>query len=359
MRQAVWSGTINFGLVSIPVRLYPATEPKDVRFHLYDRRTGRRVRYERVTREWEAPTFTTPASGSPSFGDDAYDDSTDDADTRGDARTRDDAERRGDGDTRDDADAPDEGDTRDENDTRDEPVFETRRGPAFGAGPAVGPERPVDEHDVVRGIELPTGDFVTVSDDELEAITPERSRTIEIEEFVDLSMIDPVFFEKSYYVAPAHTMGADKPYALLLRAMQEAKMVGIGRFVLRTKPHLVAIRPLENAIGLETLFFGDEVRSADEVARTPRLEIAPRELKMAQQLIGAMATDWVPEKHADTYREELLELLRSKPGVERADGVDVRPAPIVDLMAALKASVEAAKRRAEAEGKPKPKRKTG
>src|SRR4051812_8221922 len=313
MRQAVWSGTINFGLVSIPVRLYPATEPKDVRFHLYDRRTGRRVRYERVTREWEAPTFTSPATGTPSFGDAAYDED----DTRDDDAPSSSARSTREQDDREQDDAADE-------ETPDAPVFETRRGPAFGAGPAVGPERPVDDHDIVRGVELPTGDFVTVSDEELETITPERSRTIEIEEFVDLSMIDPVFFEKSYYVAPAHTMGADKPYALLLRAMQEAKMVGIGRFVLRTKPHLVAIRPLENAIGLETLFFGDEVRSADEVARVPRTEIAPRELKMAQQLIGAMAAEWIPEKHADTYRAGLLELLRSKPGAERGQGVDVR-----------------------------------
>src|SRR4051812_9756784 len=94
------------------------------------------------------------------------------------------------------------------------------------------------------------GDFVTVSDRELESIAPERSRTIDIEEFVDLAEIDPVFFEKSYYLAPVRNMGADKPYLLLLRAMQAAKMVGIGRFVLRTKPHLVAIRPLEDALGL-------------------------------------------------------------------------------------------------------------
>ena len=350
MPQAIWSGTINFGLVSIPVRLYPATSPKDVRFHLYDRRTGRRVRYERVTREWEPPTFTAPSADEATRGG-SFREATPSRDQR------DDAER----DEDEGADLDDTYDIPAPPLPPDEPVFETRRGPAFGAGASVGPERPVEQSDIVRGIELDTGDFVTVTDDELEQLVPERSRTIDIEEFVDLAMIDPVFFEKSYYVAPTHSMGADKPYALLLRAMQEAKMVGIGRFVLRTKPHLVAIRALDDAIALETLYFGDEVRSTAEVARLPKIEITPRELKMAEQLIGAMAKEWIPEKHADTYRQELLELLRSKPASERADGVvGAAPGAVIDLMAALKASVEAAKKRAASE-KPakKPKRKTG
>jgi len=341
MPQAIWSGTINFGLVSIPVRLYPATSPKDVRFHLYDRRTGRRVRYERVTREWEPPTFTAPPAEGPT-GRGSLRDADDERDQREDAEREDDAD---DDDAYDIPAPPLPPDP-------DEPVFETRRGPAFGAGASVGPERPVEQSDIVRGIELDTGDFVTVTDDELAHLVPERSRTIDIEEFVDLAMIDPVFFEKSYYVAPSHTMGADKPYALLLRAMQEAKMVGIGRFVLRTKPHLVAIRALADAIALETLYFGDEVRSTAEVARLPKVDITARELKMAQQLIGAMATEWIPEKHADTYRQELLELLRSKPGSERPDGiVGAAPGAVIDLMAALKASVEAAKKRSESASK--------
>ena len=351
MPQAIWSGTINFGLVSIPVRLYPATSPKDVRFHLYDRRTGRRVRYERVTREWEPPTFAPPPESTRDVGGRWPRD--EDEDTREDRASL----------------REDPAGMREEERSRfpapplppdaDEPVFETRRGPAFGAGASVGPERPVYDADIVRGTELDTGDFVTVTDEEIEQLTPERSRTIDIEEFVDLATIDPVFFEKSYYMAPSRSMGADKPYTLLLRAMQEAKMVGIGRFVLRTKPHLVAIRPLENAIALETLYFGDEVRNTDEAARVPDVEVSARELKMAQQLIGAMATEWVPEKHADTYRAELLELLRSKPASERADDAGSAPAPIIDLMAALKASVEAAKRRGETKRAPRTKKKTG
>ena len=310
MRQAVWSGTINFGLVSVPVRLYPATEPKDVRFHLYDRRSGRRVRYERVTREYETPVFEPePAQ--------------DDAPPRYDReRTSDAPSRR----------------------VAEPSPFELPAPPAPQA-----PNESIEANDVVRGIELPTGEFVTVEDEELEAITPERSRTIDIEEFVDLAEIDPVFFEKSYYVAPAWNAGADKPYVLLHRAMRTAGMVGIGRFVLRTKPHLVAVRAHERVLGLETLFFGDEVRSADDVARIPAVNVSDRELKMAQQLIAAMGTEWIPDKHADTYREELLELLRSKPAATRAEE-SATPAPSVgDLMAVLKASVEAAKRRSEKE----------
>jgi DNA end-binding protein Ku len=298
MGQAVWTGSISFGLVSIPVKLYPATEPKDVRFHLYDRRTGKRVHYERVTRDIEAATFEPepPEDFLPA---------------------------------------------------EDEP--EPRIAPDIDRDlPAATPARqPVEREDMVRGFELPSGDLVTVTDAELTSIAPERSRTIEIEEFVDLGDIDPVFYEKSYHVGPVRGMGAEKPYALLLRAMQGAGMVGIGRFVLRTKPHLVAIRPLKDTLVLETLFFGDEVRSPGELTSgLSDLAISDRELKTARQLIVAMATEWIPEKHADAYREELLELLRSKPATTPAEPTEMAAeTPVGDLMAALRASVEAAKRK--------------
>jgi len=297
MSQAVWTGSISFGLVNIPVKLYPATEPKDVRFHLYDRRTGKRVRYERVTKYEEPPTFEPEPSTMPTVDD------------------------------------------------RDEPRIGVDAGRAEFE-PAVAAE-PVDREDLVRGVELPTGELVTVTDDELYSIAPERSRTIDIEEFVDLAEIDPVFYEKSYHVAPARGRGAEKPYALLQRAMQGAGMVGIGRFVLRTKPHLVAIRPLKDALALETLFFGDEVRSpAQLVSGLEALAISDRELRTAKQLIAALATEWIPEKHADVYREELVELLRSKPATAPAEAIETTAAgEIGDLMSALRASVEAAKRK--------------
>jgi DNA end-binding protein Ku len=200
---------------------------------------------------------------------------------------------------------------------------------------------------VVRGVELPEGDLVTVTEEEFVSLAPERSRTIDLEEFVDLAEIDPVFYEKSYHVAPARRMGAEKPYVLLHRAMREAGMVGIGRFVLRTKPHLVAIRPLEKTLALETLFFGDEVRSPDEfVVRDSDLSVSDREVKTARQLISAMATEWSPSSHADAYREELLSLLRSKsPAAPAPITESTAVADIGDLMAALRNSVEAAKQK--------------
>src|SRR5438309_4588995 len=298
MSQAVWTGSISFGLVSIPIKLYPATEPKDVRFHLYDRHTGKRVRYERVTRADEAAVFEPepPSRLSPGEGAGSWPE-----------------ERTG------------------------QASFE----PASATN-ALEPE------DVVRGLELPGGDLVTVTDAELVSIAPERSRTIEIEEFVDLAEIDPVFYEKSYHVGPVRGAGAEKPYLLLLRAMQAAGMVGIGRFVLRTKPHLVAIRPLEQALALETLFFADEVRSPEQLtAGLSDLAVSEREVKTAQRLIAALATAWSPSRHADAYREELLGLLKAKPPAAPATAVETTgDAAIGDLMAVLRASVEAATRRA-------------
>jgi len=297
MAQAVWTGNISFGLVRIPVKLYPATEPKDVRFHLYDRRTGKRVRYERVTRYDEPATFEPePSSSWPTVD-------------------------------------------------RTEALSRNRASGAEFETPVAA--QPVEREDLVRGVELPSGDLVTVTDEELHSIAPERSRTIEIEEFVDLAEIDPVFYEKSYHVAPVRGRGAEKPYLLLLRAMKGAGMVGIGRFVLRTKPHLVAIRPLTGALALETLFFGDEVRSpAQLTSGLESLTVTERELRTARQLIAALATEWVPEKHADAYREELLELLRSKPAAAPAEAIEAAGGgEIGDLMAALRASVEAAKRK--------------
>jgi len=299
MSQAVWTGSISFGLVNIPVRLYPATQPKDVRFHLYDRRTGKRVRYERVTRAEAAATFTPDTAGLES----SYETEAE--------------------------------------------LGRTGIPEKHAVREAIPAAHAVESIDVVRGVELPDGELVTVTEDEFVSLAPERSRTIELEEFVDLADIDPVFYEKSYHLAPVRRMGGEKPYLLLLMALQSAGMVGIGRFVLRTKPHLVAIRPLEKTLALETLFFGDEVRSPEEFAVRPvDVAVSDREVKTARQLISAMATTWSPSAHADAYREELLTLLRSKsPTV---------PAPIIestgvsdigDLMAALRSSVEAAKQR--------------
>ncbi|MDQ6859507.1 MAG: hypothetical protein M3Z65_10970, partial [Chloroflexota bacterium] len=213
--------------------------------------------------------------------------------------------------------------------------------------PALAYDAPVDRDDIVRGTELPEGDLVTLSDDELEAVAPERSRTIDLEEFVDLADIDPVFFEKTYHVAPARG-GAEKPYVLLQRAMREAGKAGIGRFVLRTRPKLVAIRALDTSLVLQTLYFADEVRSAAEFARDDAsIAVSDRELKMARQLIDSMAATWSSDAHGDAYREQLLALLRSKKPADRAEVSEAAASgpDVDDLMAALRSSVEAVKQR--------------
>jgi DNA end-binding protein Ku len=304
MARAVWTGSLSFGLVTIPVRLYPATEAKDVRFHLMDA-TGRRVRYRRFVQGEE------PAAGWESEG------------PGGEPVPRWESEGP--------ADEPD-----------------ADRQPE-GESAAKGDERPqaaeVAYEDLMRGYETEDGRVVLLTQEEVESARPERSRSIEIEDFVALSDIDPVFFEKSYHLAPQR--GGERLYLLLLRAMERAGRIGIGRFVLRTKPHLVAIRPEEGLIGLETMFFGDEVRDGRELAwSTEGLEVSERELRMAEMLIETLKTEWNPAAYSDTYREELLRRIGEKaPIEERAEAAAPGSGSRAEeLMEALKASVEAAKK---------------
>jgi DNA end-binding protein Ku len=299
---AVWTGTLSFGLVTIPVKLYPATQPKDVRFHLVDRETGQRVRYQRVVGPDAVGNL-----GSPDVADTTLDHPS-----------------------------PPEATTDSESETRDE----------AGEEP-VPTAREVAYDDLVRGYEVEPGRFVTLEPDEIEALRPPRSRTIDIEEFVDLDRIDPVFFEKSYYLAPQ--ANAVRPYVLLLRAMADTDLVGIGRFVLRTKPHLVAIRPTDTALALETLYFSDEVRPATEVLPSlGSIEMSERELELAEQLIAMLSSDWEPSRYSDDYRDELLRLIseRTPTGIaQQPTGSTSSPrSGVLEMMEALKASVEAAKR---------------
>jgi DNA end-binding protein Ku len=213
-------------------------------------------------------------------------------------------------------------------------------------------EREIAYEDLRHGFETDDGRVALLSREEIEEARPRRSRTIDIEDFVDLSDIDPVYFEKSYHLAPR--AGGERPYALLLAAMERAGRVGIGRFVLRTKPHLVAIRPSEGVLGLETMFFSDEVRSGRDLVRSLEgIEPSEKELRMAEMLIETLATEWNPAAYADTYREELLRRIREKAPVEPAEEATSAARPqLEELMSALKASVEAAK-----QSKPKPKRR--
>lgn len=306
MPRSVWTGGLRFGLVYIPVGLYPATEPKDVRFHLYDRESGRRVRYRRVV--------------------DAEPTDARDIDERDDSR--------------EDVEPTDERGTEAARAEGTEPAV---------AGDEAGPggQREVGFDDLVRGVEVDPGRAVFLEPGEIEEARPERSREIDIEEFVDLGDVDPVYFEKSYYVAPRREAGAEKPYALLLRALERSGRAGIGRFVLRTKPHLVAVRPMNGVLTLETLFFGDEVRPAGPLVRgLENVEVSDRELELAERLVDMLAAKWDPDRHADEYREGLLRMIAEKtPSVVRHGGEEPTPEPsrVEELMEALRRSVEAVK----------------
>jgi len=299
MAKAVWTGSLAFGLVTIPVRLFPATEQKDIRFHLVDAH-GRRVRYRRfvAAEEPEEPAWEAAEVKPPPV-------------------------------------APVEG--------RREPEQMPSEAPRGDSGVV---ETEVAFEDLMRGYETEDGRMLLLGRDEIDSVRPERSRTIEIEDFVDPADIDPVYFEKSYHVAPQR--GGEKPYALLLRAMDRAGRIGIGRFVLRTKPHLVAIRPAGGVLGLETLFFGDEVRDGREmIPGVDAIDVSDRELQMAELLIETLRTEWDPAAYSDTYREELLKQIAEKTPVEPTEEPVAASAGarVEELMNALKASVEAAKKK--------------
>lgn len=261
MARAIWSGAISFGLVNVPVKLFSATETRDVSFHQFQEGTGQRIRYKRVAAE---------------------------------------------------------------------------------SGEEVGYD------DIVKGYEVDKGRHVLVSPEELESVEPGRSHTIEIEDFVDLDRIDPVYYEKTYYLAPAKGAGAEKSYALLRRAMEDANKVAVARFVLRTKQYLAAIRPARGVLVLETMFFADEVRDPQrDIDDVPGddVELGERERRIAGQLIESLTSDWEPERYHDTYRERVLELIGRKAEGEEVvvEAAAAEGGEVVDLMAALEASVAAAR----------------
>jgi DNA end-binding protein Ku len=208
--------------------------------------------------------------------------------------------------------------------------------------PSTGEEVPYDE--IVKGYEIGPDRYVLISSEELEALDPKATRTIDIEEFVDLDDIDPIYYDHSYYLAPA--AGGAKAYRLLLDAMREAGKVGIGRLVLRTKQQLCALRPGDDVLTLSTMLFGDEVVAPDkldELDAVEEAEASDRELRMAEQLIESLSADFEPSKFHDDYRERVLELIERKAaGEEIAVQAQVEePAAAPDLMAALEASLAA------------------
>jgi DNA end-binding protein Ku len=210
--------------------------------------------------------------------------------------------------------------------------------------------------DIVKGYEITPEHYVLISNEELEALDPKATRTIDIEEFVDLADIDPIYYDHSYYLAPA--AGGAKAYRLLVDAMRESGKVGIGRVVLRSKQQLCALRPTGEALTLSTMLFGDEVLSPDrldELESVNEAEASERELTMAQQLIDSLSSDFEPDKYHDEYRERVLDLIERKAAGEEIaiQPQAEEPAAAPDLMAALEASLAAVGE--ESDAKPKAK----
>jgi DNA end-binding protein Ku len=255
MPSAIWTGSISFGLVQVPVRLVGATKSKDVSFNQLEEGTGARIRYKKVSE-------------------------------------------------------------------------------------ATGEEVASDR--IKRGYEISKGHYVMIEPDELDALRPRASHAIDIEEFVDLDEIDPVYFEQPYYLIP-DARGV-KPYTLLADAMTELKKVALGRIIVRSKERLVAIRPLDGMLVIETMRYADEVLSRDDLVPED-VDLTDRERTMARQLVESLTVDeFAPEKFHDQYREQVLDLIERKAAGEEivAEPVVEAPAKVLDLVAALEASLEKA-----------------
>jgi DNA end-binding protein Ku len=218
--------------------------------------------------------------------------------------------------------------------------------------PQSGDEVPYE--DIVKGYELAPDRYVVVEPSELDTLQPKKTKTIEIEDFVELSQIDPIYYDHPYYLAPGP--GGAKPYRLLLEAMAETDKVAVARVVIRSKEQLVAIRAMDNALEMATMLFSDEILPPDRLDELPdpkEVKTTKREVEIAKQLIDSLAGDFEPEKYRDTYREDVLALIERK-----AEGKEIAvqpeaeevPGPAPDLMSALKASLDAVRAHGDREG---------
>jgi DNA end-binding protein Ku len=260
--RPVWTGTISFGLVNVPVKGFTAVRDHDVHFHQLQKRTGSRIRNRKVSEK----------SG-----------------------------------------------------------------------------REVDADDIEMGFEIEPGRYVTFDKKELDELRPESTKAIEVTDFVALEEIDPIYFERTYWLAPDGPAAA-KAYQLLLAAMEERERAAIGTVVMRNKQYLAAVRPLDGALAMSTMRFADEVVPRSKVEGVPARRSKPeaKTLKMALQLVDSLESDWDPTRYHDTYTEELRQRIKAKDaGEEVVEEAEPREAAsnVVDLMAALEASVDDAKRR--------------
>ena len=267
--RSIWKGAISFGLVNIPVKLYPATEERQIKFHFLHQPCQTPVRYQRY-----CPNCDREA-------------------------------------------APEE---------------------------------------IVRGYEFEKGRYVVVSDQDLEELTPDAGHAIDIIDFVELSAIDPVYFARSYYLAPAE--GGQKAYALLERAMDTSGRVAIARFVLRTRESLAAVRVRDGTLMLTTMFYPDEIRARELIPELSfSANLSEKEVEMAISLVESLTAPFTPEKYASKYRQALRELIQARiAGAEIAAPPPPPPANGVDQLEALRASLQQAEQRRQkepaAEGQP-------
>jgi DNA end-binding protein Ku len=252
--RSIWRGTISFGLVSVPVRMYTATESKELKFHFLHKDDLAPIGYDKVRKD---------------------------------------------------------------------------------TGEHVDPE------DIVRGFEIEKGRYVPLEEEDLDRLDIELTKSVDICDFVDLDEIDPIYFRKAYYLLPED--GAEKPYTLLVRALEETGKVAIAKVVIRNKQHLAAVRPVDGKLVLETMYYADEVRKPEDVKI--KGELRKPEVDMAKSLVENLSAPFDPEKYDDTYRKELLQLLRAKAkGRKLPEPAEEEEAEVIDLMAALRESVERTKR---------------
>lgn len=199
--------------------------------------------------------------------------------------------------------------------------------------------------DIVKGYEYDKGKYVTLTDEDFEQVARAATRAIAIQDFVDASEIDPLYFDRAYYLGPDEA--GKMPYVLLREAMQRTNKVGVAKLVMRDKEHLAIIRPVEGALVLNTMHYPDEIRKAEGVGIPgEEVQVGDRELDMAELLVKSMTGEWQPDKYQDEYRQEMMQMIEAKlEGVEyQAEPQAQHPTNVVDIMSTLKASIEEAEK---------------
>ncbi len=292
MPNSIWTGSLSFGLVVVPVRLYPAIRKKQVRFHELDR-YGRRVRHVRVSEpeyEMDGESFSAPPARAPEAPSSSPPPSWSVSDVT----------------------------------------------PAFSA-----PSPEVRYEEIRKGYEVAPGQYVSLTREEVAALAPEKSRVIDVEQFVNVADVDPIYFESRYYVVPDRASA--KPFQLLASVMADAERMAIGWITLRQRRYLSSIRPYREHMLLTTMVHADEVVSADFWMPDEAARPTDKELKMARLLIDTLSGPFDPEYFKDEHRERVLRAIEAKTPPELESAEAPAPTKVMDLMAALEASVKAAR----------------